>query len=210
MIFMSCGKIVCIGQNYRAHAKEMNLEEPREPVLFLKPPSSLIKNGEAILVPDVGRVDHEAELAIIIGRKARKVAAADAMHHISHVAVFNDVTARDIQTRARKIGLPWALSKGIDTFAPMSEAVPISKISDIHNLDIELKVNEQIKQKGNTSDMIFTPERLIEYISRYMTLESGDIIATGTPSGVGIIHPGDTVEITISEVGKLTNSVKAI
>ncbi len=206
MIFR-CGKLVCIGQNYREHAKELDLPVPTEPVIFLKPSSALIGNGDTILVPDVGRVDHEVELALIIGRKAKNVRADEAYHHIGCLAVFNDVTARDVQFKAKKAGQPWALSKGMDTFAVMSEPMRIDEAPDIHALDLELRVNGHLKQKGNTSDMVFSPEQLIEYISRFMTLDPGDVIATGTPPGVGPIKPGDVVEGEIKGVGRLTNPV---
>ncbi len=202
---MKCGKIVCIGQNYRAHAKEMNSQPPQEPILFLKPPSSLIGDGEVIEAGDVGRVDHEVELALIIGRTAKRVAEAEAMSFVSHLAVFNDVTARDLQGQARKVGNPWSLAKGMDTFAPMSEPVPISRVDDVHNLDLELRVNGEVRQKGNTSDMIFPPERLIAYISQFMTLEAGDIIATGTPEGVSPLNDGDMIVAKVVGVGTVRN-----
>jgi 2-keto-4-pentenoate hydratase/2-oxohepta-3-ene-1,7-dioic acid hydratase in catechol pathway len=202
---MNCGKIICIGQNYRAHAKEMNSEPPQEPILFLKPTSALIGDGEVIEAGDVGRVDHEVELALIIGRRAKQVEESEALRFVSHLAVFNDVTARDLQSKARKVGNPWSLAKGMDTFAPMSAPVPISRVEDVHNLDLELTVNGQVRQKGNTSDMIFSPERLIAYISQFMTLEVGDIIATGTPEGVSPLNDGDMVVAKVAGVGTVRN-----
>ncbi len=203
-----CSKIICIGQNYAEHAKELNFPVPTEPVIFLKPPSALIGDGEAILVPDVGRVDHEVELAVVMRKRTKNVSEKEAAGCIGGVAVFNDVTARDVQSRAKKAGMPWALSKGMDTFAPMSEPVSIDRVPDIHHLDLELRVNGQLKQKGNTGDMVFSPERLIEYISRFVTLERGDIIATGTPPGISPIKPGDLIEAEIRGVGKLSNPVR--
>jgi 2-keto-4-pentenoate hydratase/2-oxohepta-3-ene-1,7-dioic acid hydratase in catechol pathway len=206
---MRCGKIVCVGQNYREHIREMRSDEPAEPVLFLKPSTSLISDGEAILVPEgIGMVHHEVELALIIGKGGKDIAERDALSHVSHVAVFNDITARDVQTAARKAGLPWALAKGMDTFAPLGELVPLDQAPDIHSLDLELRVNGELRQKGNTAQMIFQPERLISYISRFMTLEPGDVIATGTPSGVGPLKPGDVVEAVAPGVGKLRNPVR--
>ncbi|MCE5295496.1 MAG: fumarylacetoacetate hydrolase family protein [Euryarchaeota archaeon] len=205
---MNHGKIVCIGQNYREHIKELRGEEPKEPVIFLKPASALIGNGDRIVIPPgIGRVDHEVELALIVGRKATRVSKGEAMAHISHIAVFNDVTARDIQSSYRKAGLPWSLSKGMDTFAPMSRPVPISSVKDLRSLRLKLTTNDEVKQDGRTDMMIFPPEVLIEFISRYMTLEPGDIIATGTPSGVSPIRPGDVIEATIDGVGKIINPV---
>jgi len=206
---MRYGKIVCVGQNYREHIREMRSEEPAEPVLFIKPSTSLIASGEAILVPEgVGAVHHEVELALVIGTMTKDVSVDDALGHVRAAAVFNDVTARDLQTKARKAGLPWALAKGMDTFAPMSGPVPLSDVGDIGSLDLELRVNGELRQKGNTSQMIFRPSELISYISRFMTLEEGDIIATGTPSGVGPLLPGDVVEARISGVGALSNPVR--
>jgi len=206
---MRCGKIVCVGQNYREHIREMRSDEPAEPVLFLKPSTSLISDGEAILIPEgIGTVHHEVELALIVGKGGRNIAEKDALSHISQVSVFNDVTARDVQSAARKAGLPWALAKGMDTFAPLGERVPLDRVPDIHSLDLELRVNGELRQKGNTAQMIFPPERLIAHISRFMTLEPGDIIATGTPSGVGPLRPGDVVEATVHGVGTLRNPVR--
>jgi acylpyruvate hydrolase len=205
---MKYGKIVCIGQNYREHIKELQGQEPKEPVIFLKPSSALVRNGDNIVIPPgVGRVDHEVELALMVGRTAKNVPKEEALAHISHVAVFNDVTARDIQADYRKAGLPWALSKGMDTFAPMSRPVPLSSVKDIHSLHLRLIVNKDVRQEGCTDMMIFPPEVLIEFISKYMTLEAGDIIATGTPSGVSPIKPGDIVEASIEGVGRTINPV---
>lgn len=206
---MRCGKIVCAGQNYREHIREMRSEEPAEPVLFLKPSTSLIGDGEEIIIPEgIGMVHHEVELALIIGKGGKGISEADALSHVSHVAVFNDVTARDVQTEARKAGLPWALAKGMDTFAPLGERVPLDRVPDLRSLDLEMRVNGALRQKGNTAQMIFSPQRLISYISRFMTLEEGDVIATGTPSGVGPLGPGDVAEATVHGVGTLRNPVR--
>jgi acylpyruvate hydrolase len=207
---MRCGKIVCIGQNYREHINELKSEVPTEPVIFLKPTSSLIGNGESILIPEgVGRVDHEVELALIIGNTGKNISKQKALTHVSAVAVFNDVTARDIQSAYRKAGLPWSLSKGMDTFAAMSEPKPLAAAHDMHDLEVSCSVNGKVRQLGRTSMMIYSPEELISFISKWMTLEEGDIIATGTPSGVGPIVPGDLVEMRIESVGTLTNPVRA-
>ncbi|MDW5561708.1 MAG: fumarylacetoacetate hydrolase family protein [Methanomassiliicoccus sp.] len=207
---MQHGKIVCIGQNYRAHAKEMDSVPPKEPMLFLKPSSAIIGDGEVIEAGAVGRVDHEVELALIIGRTARRVAEEDALSYISHLSVFNDVTARDLQSEARRAGNPWTLSKGMDTFAPMSRPVPTSRVRDVHDLDLELKVNGEVRQRGNTKDLIFGPERLVAYISSFMTLEPGDIIATGTPEGVSPLNDRDRVEASIPGVGTVRNTFRRL
>jgi acylpyruvate hydrolase len=207
---MRSGKIICIGQNYREHIRELKNEVPSEPVIFMKPMSSLIGNEEAILIPEgVGRVDHEVELALMIGRTGKNIPKERALDHVSGLSVFNDVTARDIQNAYRKDGLPWTLSKGMDTFAPMSGPKPLAAAHDIHDLEITCRVNGKERQRGSTSMMIYTPEELIAFISKWMTLEEGDIIATGTPSGVGPIVPGDLIEMRIEGVGSLTNPVRA-
>ncbi|MCX6653317.1 MAG: fumarylacetoacetate hydrolase family protein [Methanomassiliicoccales archaeon] len=206
---MRPGKIVCIGQNYRAHIKELRSEVPEEPVIFLKPASALIGDGEEILVPaNLGRVDYEAELALIIGKRCKNVTVSKAYAYIDRAAVFNDVTARDVQGKARKAGLPWALAKGMDTFAPMSEPKAISDVPDMHDLNVRLRLNGELRQNGFTKDMIFPVEERIAYISRFMTLEPGDVIATGTPEGVGPIGNGDLVEASIEGVGKVSNPVR--
>ncbi|NLI74601.1 MAG: fumarylacetoacetate hydrolase family protein [Euryarchaeota archaeon] len=208
---MNCSKIICIGQNYPAHAREMDLPSSSNPVIFLKPPSSLITDGEVIEAPaELGRVDYEVELALIIGKRAKHISEKDALSYISMVATFNDITARDVQANARDSGHPWTFSKGLDTFAPMSVPVELSSVGDIHDLDLELCVNGKLRQHGNTADMLFSPEKLVAYISTYMTLEEGDIIATGTPEGVSGLNDGDFVEASISGVGKVSNHVKRI
>ena len=207
---MRPGKIVCIGQNYHAHIKELKSEVPSEPVIFLKPGSAMIANGEPItLPPGLGRIDYEGELAVIIGKKAKNVTVQRALRHVEAAAVFNDVTARDVQSIARKAGLPWSLAKGMDTFAPMSEPKPISEVGDLKALKVQTRLNGELRQDGRTADMIFPVEELVAYISKYMVLEPGDVIATGTPEGVGPIKDGDVVEIEIKGVGKLTNHVMA-
>ena len=203
-------KIVCIGQNYKAHADEMDLKVRTEPVIFLKAQSSLTANGSVISFPGEGRVDYEGELAVIIGRKAKNVKAADALEYVESLAAFNDVTARDMHDEARAAGLPWALSKSVDTFAPMSDPVPIAYVPDLSELKIETRVNGVLKQKGSVSDMIFSVPELIEYITKYITLEAGDIIATGTPVGVGSLEDGDEVEVKIENVGTLKNKFHRI
>ncbi len=206
---MRPGKIICIGQNYHAHIKELKSEVPTEPVIFLKPASAMIANGENIVLPPgLGRVDYEGELAVIIGTRAKNVSSREALRHVESAAVFNDVTARDVQSKARKAGLPWALAKGMDTFAPMSEPRPVAEIPDLRSLKVRTRLNGELRQDGRTADMIFPVEELVAYISRYMALEPGDVIATGTPEGVGAIKDGDLVEIEIEGLGRLVNRVE--
>ncbi|CAO3682466.1 unnamed protein product [Umbelopsis vinacea] len=186
-------KIVAIGRNYSEHAKELGNAVPKLPFFFLKPTSSFLANGGSIEVPQGCDVHHEIELAAIIGREGRDVRAADAMDYVDGWALAIDMTARDLQAQAKSKGLPWSAAKGFDTFTPISEFIPKNAISDPHNVDLWLKVNDTIKQNGNTKDMIFDIPKLIAYVSTIMKLEVGDVLLTGTPSGVGPIRPGDVV-----------------
>lgn len=199
-------KIVCIGWNYRSHVKELESELPKEPTVFLKPPSCLIGDGDDIVIPEgVTNVQHEVELAVVFGRGCRCVTEGEALSYVSHVAVFNDVSARDMQAEARRAGNTWDLSKGMDTFGPMSDPVPVGDL-DIQDLELTLTVNGEVRQHGNTRDMIFPVTRLISYVW-FMTLEEGDVLITGTPEGVSEISPGDVVVASIGGVGTLTNRV---
>ncbi len=205
---MPHGKIVCIGWNYRSHIKELESALPEVPTVFLKPSSCLIGDGEAIVIPEgVTNVQHEVELAVIFGMKAKNVSEEDALSYVSHLAVFNDVSARDMQKASRLRGDSWDLSKGIDTFGPMSEPIPYDG-RDLQDLDLILTVNGEVRQSGNTRNMIFSVPSLISYVSRYMTLEEGDILITGTPEGVSEIRRGDVVRAEISGVGAVTNPVR--
>ena len=203
-------KIVCIGWNYRSHVKELESKLPEVPTIFFKPVSCLIGNGDDIVIPKgVTNVQHEVELALVYGKDCKGVSERDALSYISHVAVFNDVSARDMQKRAREEGNTWDLSKGMDTFGPMSEPIPVRDAGDLQDLDLELRVNGEVRQKGNTRDMIFTIPWLISYVSRYITMNEGDVLITGTPEGVSEIRPGDKVEAWIQNVGTLTNGVRS-
>jgi 2-keto-4-pentenoate hydratase/2-oxohepta-3-ene-1,7-dioic acid hydratase in catechol pathway len=199
----SPSKIVCIGLNYKLHAKESNKPLPEVPLIFLKPPSSLIAHGKPIILPPSSEnVHYEGELAVVIGKKAKNIKAEDADDYILGYTIMNDVTARDIQNSEKL----YARSKGFDTFAPLGPCIVTGLNPD--ELTLETRINGEIKQKTLCSDMIFKIPKLIEFISSVMTLLPGDIISTGTPSGVGQIKPGDNVEITISNIGTLKNSVK--
>ena len=203
-------KIVCVGWNYRSHIKELKSKLPEEPTIFFKPVSCLIGNGDDIVIPKgVTNVQHEVELALIYGKECKHVPEEDAMSYISHVAVFNDVSARDMQWKARDEGNTWDLAKGMDTFGPMSEPVPVKDAGNLQNLELELTVNGEVRQKGNTANMIFTLPWLVSYVSRYITMYEGDILITGTPEGVSEIKPGDIVCARIQNVGVLTNNVRA-
>ena len=201
---MPHGKIVCIGWNYRSHIKELESALPEVPTVFLKPSSCLIGDGEAIVIPEgVTNVQHEVELAVIFGKN---VSEEDALSYISHLAVFNDVSARDMQKASRLRGDSWDLSKGIDTFGPMSEPIPYDG-RDLQDLDLLLTVNGEVRQNDSTRNMIFSVPFLISYVSRYMTLEEGDILITGTPEGVSEIRHGDVVRAEIKGVGCVSNNV---
>ncbi|HEX9339921.1 MAG TPA: fumarylacetoacetate hydrolase family protein [Thermoplasmata archaeon] len=203
-------KILCVARNYADHAKEMGTPVPDEPIFFLKPETSLLPGGGTILLPrESKRVEVETELAAILEAGGRDVAAGDAMPLVAGYAVFFDITARDLQTKARKDGSPWTASKGFDTFAPISEGVPANRVREPHGLSIRLRVNDTVRQDSNTGEMVFRIPQLIEAASRIMTLERGDVIATGTPAGVWPIVPGDVLEAEIAEVGRLRCTVAA-
>ena len=199
-------KIVCVGRNYLEHARELGNEVPERPLLFFKPPSSIIANGEAVVLPpESERVEHEGEIAVVIGRRARRVRAADAWDYVEGIAPLNDVTARDLQ----KTDGQWTRAKGFDTFCPLGTMVPLASIADRDALEVICRVNGEVRQHGRVGDMAFNIPTLIEYISGVMTLEPGDVIATGTPAGVAPLQPGDVVEVEIPGVGTLTNPVQA-
>ncbi|MCX6668390.1 MAG: fumarylacetoacetate hydrolase family protein [Methanothrix sp.] len=194
-------KIVCVGLNYTEHARELKMELPAEPVLFLKPPSAALATGGQIVYPPSSRqVDYEGELAVVVGKRCKNIPAEEAEKYILGYTCFNDVTARDLQRK----DVQWTRAKSFDTFAPFGPW--IAKI-DPSNANIETRVNGAVKQKSNTSDLIFDTSRLVEFISQVMTLEPGDLIATGTPPGVGPLQKGDVVEVEIEGIGILRNSV---
>ena len=195
-------KIVAVGLNYRDHAQEMNKPLPTEPLIFLKPSSAVIGPGDAIVVPaGAGRVDHEAELGVVIGRTARHVPAARAHEHVLGLTCVNDVTARELQS----LDVQYTRAKGFDTFAPVGPAIVVGL--DGASLAVEGWVNGTRRQASNTRQLIFSVERLVEFISGVMTLLPGDVIATGTPSGIGPIIPGDRVVIKVEGIGELVNEV---
>ena len=200
-------KVICIGWNYRPHLKELKGQFPEVPLIFLKPSTCIVHDGDRIVIPEgVTNVQYECELALVFGKGGKDIPEEDALSYVSHIAVFNDVTARDMQNEYRKRGDAWSLAKGMDTFGPVSDYIPY-KGQDLSDLHLTLKVNGEVRQDGYTSDMIFPPSKLISYVSRYMTIEEGDIMATGTPEGVGEIRPGDVVELEIEGVCRLRNEV---
>ncbi|KAF1798915.1 hypothetical protein V8B55DRAFT_1521237 [Mucor lusitanicus] len=192
--FLTSGKkIVAIGRNFSEHAKELGNAVPKSPFFFLKPTSSYLANGGTIEIPNGCDVHHEIELAVVMGRETRDCPASKVMDHVAGYALAIDCTARNLQNDAKKKGLPWSASKGFDTFSPISEFIPKDSFTDTADIDLWLKVNDTFRQKGNTKDMIFNVPFLIEYISSIMKLEVGDVILTGTPSGVGPIKAGDVI-----------------
>ena len=196
------GKIICLLRSYRAHAEEMGSAAPEKPEFFLKPRSSIIHDGgEIVIPPESNDVHHEVELAVIIGKGGAKIPVEKAMEHVLGYAVLIDVTARDLQAKAKKAGKPWAAAKGFDTFAPISEGVPASGVQNPGNLEIWLKVNGQYRQRSCTGMMIYSIQEIISHVSGIMSLEPGDIIATGTPEGVGQMVAGDAVEAGIEGIG---------
>lgn len=199
-------KIVCVGLNYRDHAAEVNKPLPDEPLLFIKPSTSVIGPGDPIVLPEgVGRVDHEAEVAVVIGRRAWKVREEEAGRHILGLTCVNDVTARELQQK----GAGYTRAKGFDTFAPVGPCI-VRGLDDRAKggLAVEGWVNGVKRQSSSTAQLIFPIPRLIAFISSIMTLLPGDIISTGTPSGIGRLEPGDTVTVKVEGVGELINPVR--
>lgn len=195
-------KIVCVGLNYRDHAREMSLPLSSEPVLFLKPPSAIIYNGDPIIYPpQTGELHYEAELAVIIKDRIKNISEQDAGRHILGFTCANDVTARDLQ---RKDG-QWTRAKSFDTFCPVGPE--IVRGIDPDNLEIKLYLNGVLKQSSNTANQIFKVPFLLSFISTIMTLEAGDLVLTGTPAGIGAMQVGDLVEVEIEGIGKLGNRV---
>jgi 2-keto-4-pentenoate hydratase/2-oxohepta-3-ene-1,7-dioic acid hydratase in catechol pathway len=207
------GKILAVGLNYAAHAAEQNIEPPKTPLVFSKNVTALIAAGQPIQLPHASdQVDYEAELAFVIGREAKAVSAERAFDYIAGYTIMNDVTARDLQAREKQ----WVRAKGLDTFAPCGPwLVTHDEIGDPHALDIALRLNGELRQQSNTSDLIFKIPQLVEFISQDLTLRPGDIISTGTPSGVGVfmnppvyLQDGDQIEITLAGIGELRNLVQ--
>src|SRR5438105_2502359 len=197
------GKIVCIGRNYREHAKELGNEVPKEPLIFLKPPSSVVWQGEVIQLPAASsRVEHEGEIGVVVGRTLTRVSEGDAGRGIRAIIAVNDVTARDLQ----KTDGQWTRAKGFDTFCPLGEES--SELPDLDSLTVVTRVNGVERQRGKSSEMVFSIPSLLAYISHIMTLEPGDVVATGTPSGVGPLVPGDVVEIEIAGISRVINPVQ--
>jgi 2-keto-4-pentenoate hydratase/2-oxohepta-3-ene-1,7-dioic acid hydratase in catechol pathway len=195
-------KIVCVGRNYAAHAAELGNDVPPEPLIFLKPPSSLIGPDDAVVYPAISaRVEHEAELAVVIGQRCRNLDEADAAAVIYGYTIANDVTARDLQ---RSDG-QWTRGKGFDTFCPVGPWIDTT--FDPSNRQIRCLVNGEVRQDGNTALLIYSLGRILAHVTRFMTLEAGDLLLTGTPAGVSAVEPGDQMTVEIEGLGSLTNPV---
>ena len=204
-------KIIALGLNYASHAQEAGRESPKEPVIFCKASTAVIGPEEDIVIsPKFGRVDPEVELAVIIGKTAKDVSREEAHEYIAGYTIVNDVSARAMQSADFELRNPWFRSKSIDTFCPMGPCMVLpDEISPLDELDLELKVNGETRQKSNTRQLIFKIPELIEYISSLMTLEPGDVISTGTPEGIAPIEPGDVVEASVERIGVLRNYVES-
>jgi 2-keto-4-pentenoate hydratase/2-oxohepta-3-ene-1,7-dioic acid hydratase in catechol pathway len=195
-------KLVCVGRNYAEHAAELGNEVPPEPLIFLKPPSSVIGPDAPVVYPAIsGRVDHEGELALVIGRRCRNLSEADAAQVIFGYTVANDVTARDLQ----KSDGQWTRGKGFDTFAPVGPW--IDTMFDPSDKRVRCWVNDTLRQDGNTALLIYSIARVLAHVTRFMTLEAGDLLLTGTPAGVGAVEPGDVMKVEVEGLGMLQNPV---
>ena len=203
-IIRSCRKLVCVGRNYAEHARELNNAVPTSPILFLKPSTSLISQPAPILIPShLPELHHEVELGIIIKKTGSNIHKSNVQSHIGAYILALDMTSRIEQEKAKKAGLPWSIAKGADTYGPISNGVEPNRITDLKNTEIWLKVNGVEKQRGNSKDMIFPIDELISYISSIFTLEAGDIILTGTPSGVSGVKAGDVITAGVTGVKEL-------
>jgi acylpyruvate hydrolase len=189
------GKIICIGQNYAEHAKEMNFEVPKSPVFFLKPSTAIIHDGDSVILPSLSNdIHHEVELTVLIGQGGKSIHRELALNYVAGYGVGLDMTMRDVQLEAKKKGLPWTLAKGFDTSAPLSEFIPAENIGNPALLSIQLKINGTVRQSSGAGSLIFPVDVLLEYISGFITLERGDVIYTGTPQGVSRVMRGDKLE----------------
>ena len=202
------GKIVCVGRNYAAHAKELGNEIPKSPLLFMKPATAAVALEKPFSIPaNLGSVHHEVEIALLIGEQASSIAEHDAWSCISAVGVALDLTLREVQDKLKAKGQPWEMAKAFDGSCPLSSWVPLEKISDKNNIQIRLEKNGELKQDGNSQQMITAIPKLIAYISQFFTLQPGDVILTGTPAGVGPLASGDILKATLDTSHEFTGKV---
>ncbi|RMH97658.1 MAG: fumarylacetoacetate hydrolase family protein [Calditrichaeota bacterium] len=196
--------IFCVGRNYARHAAELNNPVPEAPLIFLKPLSAVVQDGGTVVLPEQSReVHHEVEVVALIGRKGKHISPKEARSYVAGYAVGIDLTARDVQQAAKARGHPWTIAKGFDTFAPLSRFVPPEAVGDPFRMEFSLRVNGQLRQQGNTADMLFPLPELIAYLSGIFTLKPGDLIFTGTPEGVGPVHPGDVLQAELEGLTSL-------
>jgi acylpyruvate hydrolase len=204
------GKILCLGRNYSEHAKEMRTEIPDRPVVFIKPSTAIICDGEDICIPKISHeLHHEVELVVAISETGKHIPRDRTKEHILGYSVGLDMTLRDVQAEAKNKGLPWSVAKGFDTSAPVSEFIPTSMIRNLTELEIRCKVNGKLRQSSRLSQMIFSVEETIAYVSALFTLERGDLIFTGTPAGVGKVDTGDRIEAELVGWTTITHAVKS-
>jgi len=203
------GKIVCLGRNYSEHIRELGNEVPDQAVLFIKPASSLVRNGGRVVIPSISHdCHHEVELAVLIGRRGRALSEEEALDYVAGYGVAIDMTLRDVQNELKAKGLPWELAKGFDTACPLSDFVPAGRIADPHDLKISLRVNGEIRQDSSTACMMRRIPAIIREVSAIFTLDEGDIILTGTPAGVGPVKRGDRMIAEIENIGRLEVGVQ--
>lgn len=202
-------KIICVGLNYRQHASELNWPVPSEPVIFMKPDSALLKNNKPFFLPDFSKdIHYEVELVVKINRLGKGISRRYAHRYFDEVTLGIDITARDLQAKVRKESLPWEITKGFDGAAPVGRFLPVKDFRDINNLDFRLDINGKTVQKSNTSDMIFTISEIIEYVSVFFTLKTGDLIFTGTPPGVGPLRHNDRLTAWLENIPVLDFMIK--
>ena len=205
---LTVGKILCLGQNYANHAKEMGGTPPTSPIIFLKPSTAIIENGDAIVLPKMSEdVHHEVELTVLLGKHGKNIPQSKALDYVEGYGIGLDMTMRDRQKEARAAGNPWSIAKGFDTSAPLSPFIYKSLVTNPDNLEIMLSVNGKERQHSNTSNMIYKIDYIIAFLSSIFTLEEGDVIYTGTPEGVGKVVAGDVIEAEIPGIGKLHHPV---
>src|SRR5450759_2566321 len=202
-------KIICIGLNYRKHAMEMGWAVPDEPVVFMKPDSSILKNNKPFFLPDFSiNIHYEVEVVLKISQLGKGIAAKFASRYYDEITLGIDITARDLQSRLAATGLPWEISKCFDGAAPLGRFIPVTSIKDMTNIDFRLEINNKVAQKSNTSDMIFGFKEIVEYVSKFFTLKTGDLIFTGTPPGVGQLKRNDNLVAYLNDEPLLDFRIK--
>lgn len=202
-------KIIAIGRNYAAHAKELNNPLPSSPVIFLKPDTALLKDNKPFYIPEFSSdIHYELEVVLKVSKEGKHIQEKFASNYYEEVGLGIDFTARDIQSIHKEKGLPWELAKAFDNSAAVSNFIPKDSIKDLYDLQFELKINQESRQNGNTKNMLYSYEKIIAFVSKYITLKKGDLIFTGTPEGVGQVHPGDRLEAWLESQQLLNFEIK--